>query len=96
MQTFFRIQEKGIDFESMKNFVSGDGGDGLGDEGGVCACMTVTELKNVKHCTNGDEIIVFAGRKICEIYDGYRVDPVEEIARFDISALNTDVLYDYE
>ncbi len=46
MKVFFRAQGKGITFEEMKNHVSADGGDGLEGAGGVCACLTVTDLLN--------------------------------------------------
>jgi len=96
MKIFYRIQEEGIDFESMKIFNSDDGGDGLGNIGGLCACESITDLINVKHCTNGNELVVFYGQKLVDIYDGCRVKPIKEIARFDITELTQEQLYEIE
>ena len=56
--------------------------------GGVCACDSVSALlrNTVMDAMNDiDEIIVFEGRELCEIYDGYRVEPVREVARFTVA-----------
>ena len=99
MRTFFRIQEKGITLDEMQKFSSGDGGDGMEEKGGICACDSVTELINARHATYGDEIVIFKGNVLCKIYDGYRVEPVEILARFDVVDMyeeKKELLYEYE
>jgi len=87
MNTYFRAQTRGIAFSAMKAHVSADGGDDMEEAGGVCACLTVSELlrNTVMDAMNpDDEVVIFRGHEVAEIYDGYRVEPVEEIARFTV------------
>lgn len=87
MNHYFRAQTKGYSFTEMQQFVSADGGDGLEEVGGVCAVLTVSDLLNntvMGAMDDDDEVVVFRGYKLAEIYDGYRVEPVEEVARFTV------------
>lgn len=87
MNHYFRAQSKGYTFKQMQKFQSADGGDGFEDSGGLCACLTVSDLLRntvMDAMHDDDEVIVIAGYKIAEIYDGYRIEPVEEIARFTV------------
>ena len=84
---YFRVQESGLTIEQMQTHISADGGDGMDMLGGICACDSVASLLNntaMDAANDDDEVIIFEGRKICEIYDGYRVEPVREIARFTV------------
>ncbi len=84
MTTYIRAQVGRYTFEQMQNFTSGDGGDGCDELGGLCACRSVSALLSntvMDALSPGDEIIVFKGYEVCEIYDGYRVIPTEEILR---------------
>lgn len=86
MRTFFRIQEKGISFEDMQKYISASGGDDMEHTGGICAAGSVTELLfNTAMDAYDDsdgEVVVFTGYVLAEIYDGYRVEPIQELARF--------------
>jgi len=76
----------------MQAHVSGDGGDGMGHEGGVFACSSVSDLLSntvLSALSADDEVVVFQGYAICEIYDGWRVVPTKEIARFTVADLQT-------
>jgi hypothetical protein len=87
MNNYFRAQSKGYTFKQMQNFNSADGGDGCENAGGLCACLTVADLLRntvMGAMYDNDEVIVIGGYKITEIYDGYRIDPVKEIARFTV------------
>jgi hypothetical protein len=91
MKNFFRAQKSGISFKDMQNHVSHDGGEGWEELGieisGICACDSVTELKGntvMGAMNDNDEVVVFTGNVITEIYDGYRVEPVQEITRFTV------------
>lgn len=87
MRNYFRVQEPGLSIEEMRNFVSADGGDGYSEYGGVCACDSVADLKRntaMDAANEDDEVVVFAGRELCEIYDGYRVEPVAEVKRVTV------------
>ena len=85
---YFRIQEAGISFEDMQSFVSEDGGDGY--EEGLCVSGNASGLDGGSRFGGawdayGDddgEIIILEGYKIAQIYDGYRIEPTQEIARF--------------
>lgn len=103
---FFRIQQKGIKFEDMMNFDSGDGGDGQAEG------LTVSGRPDGHDGgskfggaweTYGDdeaEVIVLDGRVIAKIYDGYRIRPTREITRFSKGQwremLETEEAWDYE
>ena len=89
---FFRAQHKGHSFTDMQAYSSGDGGDGFGELGGLCA----TRSANGEHnggipfggcwsiLADDDEVVVFDGIIITEVYDGYRVEPIAEVARFTV------------
>lgn len=85
MNTYFRAQTKGISFEDMKHYNSADGGDG--NEMGLCACLSVSELLRntvMDAMDNNDEVVIFKATGAYEIYDGYRVAPQEEICRMTV------------
>jgi len=97
---FFRVQGKGISLEQMKSHDSTDGGDGYdvslavssrpdGRFGGAWDAMN-----------DDDELVVLRGQIIVEIYDGYRIRPTEEVARFTIAEwekmLEDGTAWDYE
>lgn len=89
MNNYFRAQTKGYSFEQMKSYNSVNGGDGYEDEEkeGLCACLTVSDLLRntvMDAMDDDDEVVVFSGYKLEEIYDGYRVRPIEEKARFTV------------
>ena len=96
---YFRAQTKNISFDNLKNHISADGGDGMEEFGGVCACITVSDLARntvMDALEDDDEVIIFQGREICEIYDGYRVEPVAEIVRMTIAEFRSNPPYEYE
>lgn len=85
---YFRIQAAGISFENMQSFVSEDGGDGYAE--GLCVSGSASGLDggsrfggawDAYDADNG-EVVVLEGYKIAQIYDGYRIEPTKEIARF--------------
>jgi len=92
---FFRAQCKGYSFEKMQSHSSGDGGDGYGEFGGLCASKYANGYHHSGYgdqfggclpaLDDDDEVVVFKGRIIVEIYDGYRVEPIAEIARFTVA-----------
>jgi hypothetical protein len=98
---YFRFQKAGHTLEQMQAHNSGDGGDGMGEEGGVCATISVGDLKRntVYSASEADaEVVVFEGNRICNIYDGVRVYPTKIIARysaqeFDANADDIDEMY---
>jgi hypothetical protein len=90
MENYFRAQRKGYSFDQMKSYNSLNGGDGFEDEEkkGLCACSTVAELLRntvMDAMNNDDEVIVFSAHKIEDIYDGCRVNPIEEKERFSVN-----------
>lgn len=89
MDIYFRAQTKGYTFAEMCAHTSGDGGDGMGEEvGGLCACSSITELLNntvMGAMGTDDEVVVFEANELAAIYDGYRVQPIREIARWSIA-----------
>jgi hypothetical protein len=94
MTRYFRVQGKGISFDSMKHFVSADGGDGNEDQGGICAVMSAYDvIGNTAWdaANDDDEVVCFEGREICEIYDGYRVQPVSEVARWSCAEFKSNL-----
>ena len=106
---FFRVQHKGYTFEEMCNYdtyvrydantgeqmrtrglCASDSPDGGPyDWGGAMGAMNPS-----------DEVIVIEGVVIEELYDGYVIEPREEIARFTIAEweekLADESAYDYE
>ena len=82
---FFRLQDAGISFDEMCNFVSADGGDGMEDEGGLCVSGRLDKFGGAEGSYGSDrpaEVVIVTGRIIAEIYDGYRIEPRTEVARF--------------
>lgn len=84
---FFRIQSKGISFEEMKSYNSEDGGDGhyegLAVSGSPDGCDGGGRFGGAWGAyDDDDEVVILEGRVIDEIYDGYRIRPIKEIARF--------------
>lgn len=99
MTIYFRAQTRNISFQNLQSHISADGGDGMEEQGGVCACLTVTEmLRNtvMDALDEDDEVVIFAGHEICEIYDGYRVQPIREIARMTICEFRMNPPYELE
>ncbi len=85
---FFRAQTKGYSFEQMREYTSQDGGDDLEEQGGVCACDSVSDLIQntvMDAMDDDDEVVVFEADVVSRIYDGYRVLPVKEIVRFSVA-----------
>jgi hypothetical protein len=90
MKNYFRVQKKGYTFEQMKSHNSGDGGDG--HETGLAVSAFANGLDGGSRfggaweaMDDDDDVIVLTGYVIFQIYDGYRIDPLEEIARFTVS-----------
>ena len=89
---FFRAQQKGIAFGDMIEFASEDGGDD-GYTEGLCVCMSAAGTDGGNAPFGGsmgaldadDEIVVLEGIILHEIYDGYRIRPTTEVARFTIA-----------
>jgi hypothetical protein len=102
MTTYFRAQTTGYTFDQLLSHTSGDGGDGYGDVGGVCATVTVADLLNntVMDVLNADdEVVIFTGEKLETIYDGYRVRPIALLARMSVAHFraNADqIAWDWE
>jgi hypothetical protein len=105
MARFYRVQKKGYSFEDMCNHVSADGGDGY-DEG-LAVSGRPDGLDGGSRFGGAwdamdpdDEVIVLEGRILCEIYDGYRIEPTREIARFTVAQwekmLNDGRAWDWE
>jgi hypothetical protein len=98
---YFRVQHKGISFSKVKNFNSGDGGDGYTE--GLCVSDS-PEPGGFGGAWDAmdedDEVIVLRGEKIARIYDGYRIRPTEEVARFTVAEwqemLDSGEAYEYE
>ena len=84
---FWREQPPRLPLEQMQNHSSADGGDDLGHIGGICACDSVAELRSntaMDAARDDDEVVIFKGRILAEIYDGYRVYPTEIVARMTV------------
>lgn len=104
MANYFRIHLGTYTLKQLQNHVSGDGGDDMGDEGGICATESVTDLLNNTAYDLVDEaeaeVVVLRGQHICDIYDGVRIYPTEVIARFtaqEFAALErSGEIYDLE
>ena len=85
---FFRLQDAGISFDDMQNYTSADGGDGMEDEvGGLCVSGFVNRFGGAEGAYSSKrpgEVVVLKGRILAEIYDGYRITPTAEVARFPL------------
>jgi len=86
---FFRAQHKGISFEEMKTYRSQHGDERLD---GIAASNTPDGLDGGSRfggaydaMDSDDEIVIFDGRVIGELYDGYIVEPIRELARFTVA-----------
>lgn len=101
---FFRAQHKGISLEQMKSFQSEHEGEKLQ---GVACTLSANGLEGGSRfggawdaLSYDDEIVVFEGRKVASIYDGFVAMPVREIARFTLKEweqkLNDGSAYEYE
>jgi len=96
---FFRVQEAGLTLDQMQEHTSADGGDGMIEHGGICACDSVDDLMDntaMGAANNDDEIVVFKGIALCEIYDGYRVRPISEVARMTVVEFVDNPPYELE
>ena len=85
---FFRLQDAGITLEEMQNYNSADGGDGMGEVGGLCVSGFVNKFGGAEGAYNSKrpgEVVVLKGRILAEIYDGYRIEPTSEVARFPLA-----------
>lgn len=85
---FFRLQDAGISFEDMQNYTSADGGDGMEDVGGLCVSGFVNKFGGAEgayNVTRPGEVVVLKGHILAEIYDGYRIMPTKEVARFSLT-----------
>jgi hypothetical protein len=102
---FYRAQTKGIKFSEMVNFNSGSGADdeeiGLAVSGEPSGLDGGSRFGGALDALNDDdEIIVLEGTIIEQIYDGYRIQPTREVARFTVEQwmvkLENETAYDYE
>ena len=85
---YFRLQDAGISFKDMQNFSSADGGDGMGEVGGLCVSGSVSHFGGAEgaYCASRPgEVVVLKGHILAEIYDGYRIMPTKEVARFSLT-----------
>ena len=90
MKNYFRVQQKDISFAEMQVFNSYDGGDGYSE--GLAVSISPAGLDGGSKfggawdaMDDDDEVVVMTGTIICKIYDGYRIRPVSEVARFTVS-----------
>jgi len=109
MTVFFRLQGKGISLKEMqshKTFIDVDpiSGDEI-HEDGVCASENANGYDGGSQWggqwpAEGDEIVVFEGRHVKDIYDGAVAYPTRIVARFDVSEwdnkLADETAYNYE
>jgi len=105
---FFRIQQKGISFKEMKNFNSlGGGPDGDGYTEGLAVSGNPEGYDGGSRfggaweaMDDDDEVIILEGCIVAKIYDGYRIRPTKEIARFTkkewAEMLENEEAWDYE
>ena len=105
MKNYFRVQQKGYTFDQMKNFNSIDGGDGENEGLAVSSAPNGIDGGSKfggawEAMNDDDDLVILNGRVICRIYDGYRIIPAAEVARFKISEwkimLADGSAYDYE
>ena len=106
MKTFFRAQNKGISFEDMKKYNSLHmNEDDYARPGGLAACLSANGRDGGSQfggapLDDNTEIVLFKGRVLEEIYDGYLTEPIEEIARFPaqewLAMIESGRAYDYE
>jgi hypothetical protein len=109
MTTYFRAQTKNISFAKMAKYHSKHH-DEAGRPvrlNGLAACISASGLEGGSRFGGAwsalemdDEIVIFEGEKVSNIYDGFVVKPIREIARFTVrewqNKLNDGSAYDYE
>lgn len=98
---FFRLQDAGITIEQMQNFTSADGGDG--NDEGLCVSDSPNRFGGAEGAYSAKrpgEVVILKGRVLTEIYDGYRIQPTAEVARFSLEVweqmIEDGTAYDYE
>jgi hypothetical protein len=108
MATFFRIQGKGISLEEMQAHKSADGGSEGEHHEGLCACETVSELRDyirsfahpvlsVRDLDEDCEVVIVRGRRIGRVYDGVLIYPEKIVERVSVSEFFADDRFlDYE
>ncbi len=103
MANYFRLQDAGISFEDMQSFNSADGGDGCEEIGGLCVSMSPHKFGGAEGAYGAGrpgEVVILKGRKLVEIYDGYRIQPTAEVARFPLEVwkqmIADETAWDYE
>jgi len=86
---FFRVQGKGHTLEEMKSHVSLS--DGHEIQGGLCVSGSADGRDGGSRfggawdaMDDDDEVVVLEGDIICKLYDGYRIAPTTEVARFTV------------
>lgn len=90
MKNYFRVQQKGYTFDQMKNFNSVDGGDGENEGLAVSSAPNGIDGGSKfggawEAMNDDDDLVILNGQVVCRIYDGYRLIPTSEVARFKIS-----------
>ena len=100
---YFRLQDAGISFEEMRQFSSADGGDGYEEIGGLCVSDSPDSFGGAQGAYNDNrpgEVVILKGRVLVEIYDGYRIQPTAEVARFSLDTwlemIADESAWDYE
>lgn len=100
---YFRLQDAGISFNEMIAFNSADGGDDCGDVGGLCVSDSPDKFGGAEGAYSASrpgEVVVLKGRKLVEIYDGYRIQPTAEVARFSLDEwqrkIDDETAWDFE
>jgi len=107
MTTFFRVQKKGISFDEMMRYdsIHANEDDDEFRPGGLAASMSPSGREGGGQFGGAPmddtmEVVIFTGRTIQQIYDGWLVKPVAEIARFEcdewLDMLETGAAYEYE
>ena len=87
---FFRCQHKGYTLEQMQQFVSADGGDVDDDAELEGICVSDSPRPSTfggawDAMDDDDDVVVLKGIVVSEIYDGYRINPTAEVARFTVA-----------
>jgi hypothetical protein len=87
---FFRVQHKGYSFQETASFNSLDGGDGYDEGLAVSGSPDGLDGGNrfggaLGAMDDDDDVLILEGEVITKIYDGYRIRPTREIARFKVS-----------
>jgi len=92
MGLYFRMQGKGHSLEAMQQYRSEDGASENETHEGLCACDSVSEMQRYAHMWfgEGDEIVIFRGRKVADLYDGVQVYPTEIVERVSLEQFLED------